>query len=66
MIIKVDKPELVHLEKICAVFGLSCKVFTIETNDKLVQVEVLNDGKELEPSTAWYLATSTQVKAAMS
>jgi hypothetical protein len=67
MIIKIDKQERQQLEKICSVFELSCRIFTAENNQNIVQAEILHsNGSELQPSTAWYLCASTQLKAAMS
>lgn len=66
MIIKIDSQERTQLEKICALWDLKCRIYTIENNSKLTQAEVLHEnGNELEPSTAWYLCASVQLKAAM-
>lgn len=67
MIIKIDNQERNQLQKICAVFELKCTIFTAENNPNIVQAEILHkDGAELQPSTAWYLCASVQLKAAMS
>lgn len=67
MIIKIDKHEREQLEKLCAVFDLTCRIYTIENNPNITQAEVThNDGKELEPATVWYLCSAVGSKVAMS
>lgn len=66
MIIKIDSQERIQLKKVCAILELSCRIFTHENNPNIVQAEILHEnGNELEPSTAWYLCASVQIKAAM-
>jgi hypothetical protein len=66
MIVKVSHSESELIEKTCAIFGLDFRKFTIENNPLLVQIEVLNEGNEIPPSTAWNLCsvirTEQQIK----
>lgn len=66
MIIKIDSQERQQLEKICAVFDLTCRIYTMENNSNLIQAQVLHpNGDDLSADTAWYLCASVQTKIAM-
>ena len=61
MIIKIEPQEREHLERISAVFGLSCRIYTIENNPQLLQAEVSNsDGTEISNASVWYLCGTVQ------
>lgn len=61
MLIKIEPQEREHLERICAVFGLTCRVYTMENNPLLIQAEVSNkDGSEISNASVWYLCSTVQ------
>lgn len=61
MLIKIEPEEREPLERICATFDLTCRIYTMENNPQLMQAEIMNsDGKELEHATVWYLCTTVQ------
>jgi hypothetical protein len=63
MIIKVKKEEGEMVEYCCAVYALQCYIFTMESNPKMVQVEILHsDGGDLDATTAWLLCKSVNCK----
>lgn len=66
MIVKIDNQERTQLEKICAIFDLTCRIYTMENTAGITQAEILHvNGDELKPETAWYLCASIQLKVAM-
>lgn len=59
MLVKIETKEVEILEFTCALFDLSCKIYTIENNPLLVQAEVrLSDGSDLDGETGWLLHCS--------
>ena len=63
MIVKIEKEESEVIEKICAIFDLKCRIFTMENNPSLVQCEVTHaDGSDIESHTAFHLAQAVQTK----
>jgi len=63
MIVKITKDEREPLEKVCAIFDLKCMVYTMESNELLLQAEITHQcGSELSPSTAWHLCAMTRTK----
>ena len=59
MIIKIDRKERDNFEKACAHYSLDVKFFTMETNNKTVQAEVLDRGHEISLFEAYALGRDT-------
>lgn len=57
MIVKVTPLEAELIEKQCAIWEMDFRKYTIENNPLLLQVEVLNEGKEISPETAFHLCS---------
>jgi hypothetical protein len=56
MIVKIEKQDIEALRETCAIFSCQLRVFTMETNDQMVQVEILeNDYREIDPKSVWHL-----------
>jgi hypothetical protein len=56
MILKENKAKTEAIQHECAVLGLTCNIYTIENNDNLVQVEILDKfGERLDEITAYRL-----------
>lgn len=63
MIIKCDKKDVDAIQWCCALNDLLCNVFTIENNELMVQVQIMNvDGSDLRPEYAWYVSKMAQIK----
>jgi hypothetical protein len=61
MIIKAEISEVPAIEYQCAIFDMTCHVFTIESNHLMKQVEILHsDGRDLDAETAWLLHACVQ------
>lgn len=63
MLVKINKKDLHAVEYSCALGDCLLSQFTMETNDNMLQVEILNlDGSDLRPAHAWNLARFLEVK----
>ena len=66
MIIKIKPSDIDALKYSCAIGEVKCQVFTMEANENLVQVEILNeDNSEISPNMAWYLCGFFETKLAI-
>lgn len=65
MIVKVTPQQASILEKICATWDLDFSKFTIENNPLLVQVEILNEGEEIRPETAFHICAMLSTEEAV-
>lgn len=59
MIFKIDKKEKDNFNRSCANFGAQCSFFTVESNPSILQVEVLDNGKEIDLFQAYAIGRDT-------
>lgn len=59
MIYKINKSEKDSFKKACATYGAEIRFYTIENNDSVLQAELLEDGKEIKPYTAFFIGRET-------
>lgn len=65
MIVTIDKKEISAVKYACSLCDHKANFFTIESNDKMVQVEILNeDSKEPTLTMVWHLARQVETKLA--
>lgn len=59
MIVRTRISEREEIQKQCALFGLKVRFYTIESNDKIEQAEIIEpNGDEVSPVDAWLLGRS--------
>jgi hypothetical protein len=65
MIVKIQRKEENAMHYIAHLCDLSMKVYTIENNDKLIQIELLDEnGYELAPERVFHICRSFETKLA--
>lgn len=63
MIVKINKQHIEAVKYVCAMSGLTCNFYTIESNDKIVQLEITDNGLDIAPDNAWHLGVLVERRA---
>lgn len=62
MIIKIPSTERFVFEKACTTSGFTYTFYTMESNDQMLQVEVMDGGHELSSKMAYMLGRIVQLE----
>ena len=59
MILTIDKKERDSFEKACKTYGAEARFYTMENNELLIKVEILEDGGPPSVRTAFFIGRDT-------
>jgi len=66
MILKEDKKEIDAIQEVCAIVDMKCNFYTIENNDQIIQIEILDHlGEEPSAEIAYRIGKMVVIKLEM-